>query len=104
MVSNERYSASSSTGLYVLMNEFRMCCSIGLFAAAAKSSQSAGSCSTMFIVVLRTRSEEHTSELQSLRHLVCRLLLEKKKHITITNHSISTSSSTYVHRHTYTSW
>src|SRR5258705_6456036 len=28
------------------------------------------------------RSEEHTSELQSLRHLVCRLLLEKKKHKT----------------------
>src|SRR5258705_11790366 len=27
------------------------------------------------------RSEEHTSELQSLRHLVCRLLLEKKKRI-----------------------
>src|SRR5205814_10174900 len=29
----------------------------------------------------RQRSEEHTSELQSLRHLVCRLLLEKKKNI-----------------------
>src|ERR1035441_3624273 len=28
---------------------------------------------------VRARSEEHTSELQSLRHLVCRLLLEKKK-------------------------
>src|SRR5205814_3536007 len=27
----------------------------------------------------KPRSEEHTSELQSLRHLVCRLLLEKKK-------------------------
>src|ERR1039458_8092208 len=27
---------------------------------------------------LSSRSEEHTSELQSLRHLVCRLLLEKK--------------------------
>src|SRR5437899_3688764 len=27
----------------------------------------------------RLRSEEHTSELQSLRQLVCRLLLEKKK-------------------------
>src|SRR5262245_47106503 len=27
------------------------------------------------------RSEEHTSELQSLRHLVCRLLLEKKKNV-----------------------
>src|SRR5258708_23759626 len=30
------------------------------------------------------RSEEHTSELQSPDHLVCRLLLEKKKDITIT--------------------
>src|SRR5437899_10121607 len=29
------------------------------------------------------RSEEHTSELQSLRHLVCRLLLEKKKSTTV---------------------
>src|SRR5258705_9244005 len=28
---------------------------------------------------IEERSEEHTSELQSLRHLVCRLLLEKKK-------------------------
>src|SRR5262245_65828568 len=32
-----------------------------------------------------SRSEEHTSELQSLRHLVCRLLLEKKKNKTIYN-------------------
>src|SRR6266498_2132225 len=29
------------------------------------------------------RSEEHTSELQSRPHLVCRLLLEKKKNVTI---------------------
>src|SRR5205814_8541832 len=29
-------------------------------------------------IVRLARSEEHTSELQSLRHLVCRLLLEKK--------------------------
>src|SRR5690606_41759632 len=29
--------------------------------------------------LLRTRSEEHTSELQSRENLVCRLLLEKKK-------------------------
>src|SRR2546429_5465693 len=29
-----------------------------------------------------TRSEEHTSELQSRLHLVCRLLLEKKKNVT----------------------
>src|SRR5258705_845577 len=32
-------------------------------------------------VLPHSRSEEHTSELQSLRHLVCRLLLEKKKEI-----------------------
>src|SRR2546425_4788693 len=32
----------------------------------------------------RRRSEEHTSELQSLAYLVCRLLLEKKKKNTIT--------------------
>src|SRR5258708_23079982 len=31
------------------------------------------------IVARRMRSEEHTSELQSPDHLVCRLLLEKKK-------------------------
>src|SRR2546422_3046923 len=31
------------------------------------------------------RSEEHTSELQSRLHLVCRLLLEKKKHQLLTN-------------------
>src|SRR2546430_9895562 len=34
--------------------------------------------------LLRLRSEEHTSELQSQSNLVCRLLLEKKKKITNT--------------------
>src|SRR3954449_13492669 len=38
--------------------------------------------------MLLIRSEEHTSELQSHSHLVCRLLLEKKKKIqTITTHT-----------------
>src|SRR5438045_7454952 len=36
-------------------------------------------CAARRIPARRPRSEEHTSELQSLRHLVCRLLLEKKK-------------------------
>src|SRR5262245_63512495 len=31
-----------------------------------------------YVQPVHDRSEEHTSELQSLRHLVCRLLLEKK--------------------------
>src|SRR5258708_29694644 len=33
----------------------------------------------------RDRSEEHTSELQSPDHLVCRLLLEKKNNFRLTN-------------------
>src|SRR3712207_7986913 len=33
-----------------------------------------------FDLLPRIRSEEHTSELQSRQYLVCRLLLEKKKH------------------------
>src|SRR5258708_29773940 len=39
----------------------------------------------------RTRSEEHTSELQSPDHLVCRLLLEKKKGIDVSSHRHSIS-------------
>src|SRR5262245_63608914 len=37
------------------------------------------------------RSEEHTSELQSLRHLVCRLLLEKKKKHKLAQHITQTT-------------
>src|SRR3712207_6870306 len=33
------------------------------------------------VLLVRVRSEEHTSELQSRQYLVCRLLLEKKKTI-----------------------
>src|ERR1019366_3769787 len=36
-------------------------------------------CVCMYVCVYVCRSEEHTSELQSLTNLVCRLLLEKKK-------------------------
>src|ERR1039458_10768805 len=58
--SNSR--ASSSEG------SERMCSAFSHSALASKGSSS-----------VKLRSEEHTSELQSLRHLVCRLLLEKKK-------------------------
>src|SRR5437016_9135386 len=37
---------------------------------------------TAIVAMIGLRSEEHTSELQSLTNLVCRLLLEKKKNIT----------------------
>src|SRR5687767_15545830 len=41
------------------------------------------------------RSEEHTSELQSLAYLVCRLLLEKKKNKKTPNTPTSKSQTTY---------
>src|SRR2546422_7193158 len=41
------------------------------------------------------RSEEHTSELQSRLHLVCRLLLEKKKEYTTSTLTCNVSDSTH---------
>src|SRR2546422_4028170 len=40
----------------------------------------------VLVGTVERRSEEHTSELQSRLHLVCRLLLEKKKAIRMTLH------------------
>src|SRR3989449_1577226 len=50
-------------------------------AAGGLPSASSGSTPAYHVTALvsRARSEEHTSELQSRLHLVCRLLLEKKK-------------------------
>src|SRR5438093_2544545 len=47
--------------------------------SAASSPRSAAHTCQMSSMHIRDRSEEHTSELQSLTNLVCRLLLEKKK-------------------------
>src|SRR2546429_7237180 len=47
-------------------------------ASASKPTPSPAPCEPP-LVLPETRSEEHTSELQSRLHLVCRLLLEKKK-------------------------
>src|SRR5262245_63781962 len=48
---------------------------------------------------MAVRSEEHTSELQSLRHLVCRLLLEKKKQKKKTKHKKNTQTQTHEQKH-----
>src|SRR5438046_4716096 len=45
-----------------------------------------------------SRSEEHTSELQSLTNLVCRLLLEKKKIKETSDTDINRNSSVITHR------
>src|SRR3712207_8689159 len=60
---NRCQSSSASSGT----SETRSMCAV-IAAAAAGASPA------------RIRSEEHTSELQSRQYLVCRLLLEKKKH------------------------
>src|SRR2546422_5978564 len=44
-----------------------------------------------------SRSEEHTSELQSRLHLVCRLLLEKKKRVHTHERYPSSPGHQYVH-------
>src|SRR2546425_4094508 len=57
--------------------------------------RSVESCSTLRAArqaIVKLRSEEHTSELQSLAYLVCRLLLEKKKKETPTTHGTPSSS------------
>src|SRR5438445_7014395 len=43
----------------------------------------------------RIRSEEHTSELQSRQYLVCRLLLQKKKHVILTREIVKNDSAHY---------
>src|SRR5262245_65093228 len=53
--------------------------SIGCLVPDGTPAEPVGGKSKSEIHGYRFRSEEHTSELQSLRHLVCRLLLEKKK-------------------------
>src|SRR5256886_3623574 len=51
------------------------------------------SCWTSKIRFIQNRSEEHTSELQSQSNLVCRLLLEKKKHSARNDQSFPPSSA-----------
>src|SRR5689334_24316978 len=53
---------------------------------------STGDRSDIDVALQDFRSEEHTSELQSQFHLVCRLLLEKKKKITILSQAIIRAS------------
>src|SRR5690625_5532723 len=58
-----------------LENDFK----VGLFGSKKKTEEERNRRLTDFLNELQTnRSEEHTSELQSRGHLVCRLLLEKK--------------------------
>src|SRR5438093_5869216 len=73
--------------------------SISPFWSAATRTASSGIGLKTTVLILgapRQRSEEHTSELQSLTNLVCRLLLEKKKNKK-TNKAISAFIHIYNH-------
>src|SRR2546429_4170745 len=73
---------SSLLGIVALS---RPSCDIFLRKASKRAESTAVACTGVFgrtkncTITSNVRSEEHTSELQSRLHLVCRLLLEKKK-------------------------
>src|SRR2546429_3515234 len=76
----------------------RWCCAGPPPACPTPSGPSAGPRATSNARTHRPRSEEHTSELQSRLHLVCRLLLEKKKFKKKPNrcHSNTSHEKTYM--------
>src|SRR5262245_62534471 len=76
-------AAPGPSSLFVSLIGFAAAGILG--AAVATVAMLAPSCALMYAASRgweQLRSEEHTSELQSLRHLVCRLLLEKKNKLT----------------------
>src|SRR5690625_1315802 len=82
-LSNSCTPNSSSNPLIVLLNEGCETCKteaafVKFNCLATSVKYSKWRISTRFLPLIN-RSEEHTSELQSRGHLVCRLLLEKKK-------------------------
>src|SRR3712207_7643360 len=85
----EIYTLSLHDALPISAPGWSRRCSSAAVASSSRSPSSVpnrtatttGSCCRMCWPVRSTRrSEEHTSELQSRQYLVCRLLLEKKKH------------------------
>src|SRR3989442_7444312 len=83
------FNDTATTEIYTLSLHDALPISPGFFALAA-SVCSKGPRSRQEQIsqpfAARGRSEEHTSELQSRPHLVCRLLLEKKKTMMITDY------------------
>src|SRR5204862_8019686 len=85
-ISSIAMPATSSCARYELLSApVTPCCSVPIWRKPSSCSFSlmtirqARSCSSTAFSKSVPRSEEHTSELQSRRDLVCRLLLEKKK-------------------------
>src|SRR2546429_5222468 len=77
----DQLAAQGAAQIIVDMAGLDFCDSIGLsaFVVAHARCAAQGGWLRMAAPTPKARSEEHTSELQSRLHLVCRLLLEKKK-------------------------
>src|SRR5256884_732352 len=80
---NSTTGTVSTSGLYTapatVPNPANVTVTAVLQADTTKSASATVTISNSLAFYVSTRSEEHTSELQSRLHLVCRLLLEKKK-------------------------
>src|SRR5256884_6088678 len=63
------------------ITQFGLLTALAIAGEANQKTLSAGFAMDSTTLTRTLRSEEHTSELQSRLHLVCRLLLEKKKHL-----------------------
>src|SRR2546422_7186866 len=77
--SEKAKSPSNTLAAAVVYIGRAVCSGTGPLPSIGPSTKSIDSPATIHPIVPKTRSEEHTSELQSRLHLVCRLLLEKKK-------------------------
>src|ERR1035438_10759001 len=78
--SGDRHALPAGTSIQIhqtLGGSYTVQTDHGLFRIDGKDGDAFGEQAADHTVDAATRSEEHTSELQSLRHLVCRLLLEK---------------------------
>src|SRR5690554_976428 len=74
----EMWERFSFYGMRVLLINFLTMAVIGSNPGWEWTAENAGALFGTYAGLLYLRSEEHTSELQSRPHLVCRLLLEKK--------------------------
>src|SRR5690349_22889941 len=83
------FNATATTEIYTLsLHDALPILTAGVNARTSASSPTSASSASPRLVgkasaLLPYRSEEHTSELQSRRDLVCRLLLEKKKRLKV---------------------
>src|SRR5690625_6795357 len=73
------FNDTSPTEIYTLSLHDALPISLALFSTHYNMIHKSPEECAMNIQIFGKRSEEHTSELQSRGHLVCRLLLEKKK-------------------------